>query len=152
MPGSPAGQGQGRPEIGQDLARPGDHRSKAFPLIAEQRDVRNPEQTSDLGGDGGEDVSRGNGFGHQRRDAAERRLLRGNLLSSVRAAAFAIAMATSSVNAPIRVSVSAGSGSGREEPTAMIPQSRPPARTGTPTAARTPMARTFSATGPLALL
>jgi hypothetical protein len=33
-----------------------------------------------LGGDRGEDVSRGNGFGHQRRDAAERRLLRGNLL------------------------------------------------------------------------
>jgi hypothetical protein len=45
-----------------------------------------------------------------------------------------------------------GSGYGREEPTAMIPQSRPPASTGTPTAARTPMARTFSVTGPLALL
>ena len=54
--------------------------------------------------------------------------------------------------AAMRISVSAGSGSGREEPTAMTPQSRPPARTGTPTAARTPMERTLSATRPLASL
>ena len=110
--------------------------------------MRNPEQPSDLGGDRGEDVAGRNGFGHQCRDAAERRLLRGNLLQLLRVAVFAIAVPTSSVNAPIRISVSAGSGSGREEPTAMTPQSRPPARTGTPTAARTPMERTFSATGP----
>ena len=42
--------------------------------------MRNPEQRGDLGGDRGEDVARRNGFGHQCRDAAERRLLRRNPL------------------------------------------------------------------------
>ena len=52
-------------------------------------------------------------------------LLGGDLLQFLRASAFAIAVATSSVNAPIQDSVSAGSGSGREEPTASTPTAGP---------------------------
>jgi hypothetical protein len=56
--------------------------------------------------------------------------------NSARVSAFAMAaMAAISVNAPIRSSVPADSGSGREEPTNITPHSRPPARTGVPTAA-----------------
>jgi hypothetical protein len=54
---------------------------------------------------------------------------------SARASLFAIAVAMSSVNAPMRISVAAGSGSCPEEPTAMTPHSRPATSTGTPTAA-----------------
>jgi hypothetical protein len=54
---------------------------------------------------------------------------------SARASLFAIAVAMSSVNAPMRISVPAGSGSCPEEPTAMTPHSRPATSTGTPTAA-----------------
>ena len=70
--------------------------------------------------------------------------------NSARVLAFAMAaMAAISVNAPIRSSVPrAGSGPGREEPAAITPHSRPPARTGVPTATRTPTDWAYLAIGP----
>ena len=47
---------------------------------------------------------------------------------------FEIAVATSSVNCPIRASVSAGMGSGRSDAVLSEPQSRPSTTMGAPTA------------------
>ena len=71
--------------------------------------------------------------------------------NSARVSAFAMAaMAAMAAiaNAPIRSSVPAGSGSGREEPTNITPHSCPPARTGVPTATRTPTDWAYLAIGP----
>ncbi len=71
-----------------------------------------------------------------------------NSRSSVRACAFAIAVAASSVNPASRTSVSVGSGSQRVA-TSMTPHGLPATLIGTPTDARMPTPRAMSPTAPL---
>ena len=68
--------------------------------------------------------------------------------SSARLSAFAIAVATSSVNSPICDSVSAGNGASLLVEAAITPQRRPPTTIGQPTDERMPSARASSAIGP----
>jgi NAD(P)-dependent dehydrogenase (short-subunit alcohol dehydrogenase family) len=71
-----------------------------------------------------------------------------NKSKGLEAAAFATAVATSSVNDVRRASVSAASGCSWLEPTANMPHRRPSTRTGVPTAERRPVSRTAAPSGP----
>jgi hypothetical protein len=63
-------------EVRGELARGGDDRGGSIGLVADEPDEWHPEQPGDLGGDRGEHVARRDGPGDERRDAAERGLLR----------------------------------------------------------------------------
>jgi len=69
-------------------------------------------------------------------------------MSSCRLWAFAIAVATSSVNSAIRVSLSTGRGFARAEAAMTTPHSRSLAMIGAPTAERTPRSRSLAASAP----
>ena len=68
--------------------------------------------------------------------------------TSVRASAFAIAVATSSVNSAICDSVSGGNGVALLDEAAMTPQRRPSTTIGQPTDERIPKLRASCAIGP----
>jgi hypothetical protein len=65
---------------------------------------------------------------------------------------FEIAVATSSVNWPIRASVSTGKGSRVSDAVLIAPQSRPSTMIGAPTPERTPRSRRKAANEPSAFV
>ena len=111
-----------------------DRRCRAVAVIpADDRDVR-VEQRADLHRNGIEDLAGRSIASDERRDAPQRGLLVGEPCKRAsRDSAFAIAVATSSVNAASRVSASSAHGSLRFVPAMSAPQSRPPTRIGAPT-------------------
>ena len=140
QPGADRGghRGVGAPRARQSPRRPG------VPAIA----VMCLQQPPGLRGDRGEHVVRRRRVADQHRHPPQRGLLLANPRSSMRACAFAIAVAASSVKLASRASVPRRQRllpRGRHD---MTPHSRPSTLIGTPTDARRPSWRATSVAGP----
>ena len=133
------------------LCRPGDDRRREVRLVADEPGKRTPNSPATSAATAVNTSPGGTASATSIATRLSAACSAATCFSALRASAFAMAMATSSVNAPIRSSIPAGSGPGPEEPTDITPQSRPSTTTGVPTAARTPMARARLAAGPPAL-